>query len=160
MSRQSALISTRLTAFGFLRLSAFYGKTDIEQGKATLRRAIEIGCTTFNTADVYGSGANEELIGSVLAEGDNRSKVFLITKFGGRIENGKMTISGSKEYAAQAIDASIKRLGTKPDAWILHRIDKSTPIEESVQAMEDARKAGKTRYIGLSEVCPGSRSSV
>ncbi|KAL8278863.1 hypothetical protein RQP46_008734 [Phenoliferia psychrophenolica] len=150
--------------FGAMGLSAFYGETDLEQSKATLRKTLEIGCTVWNTADMYGKGANEELIGSVLSEpGVDRSKVFLITKFGNRwtdIEKsgklggtlGGFVVDGSKEYAAEAIDASIKRMnGITPDVWVVHRIDKTVPIEETVLAMEEARKAGKTKYIGLSE---------
>ena len=103
---------------------------------------------------MYANGANEELIGSVLAEGDNRSKVFVITKFGQRWGEGidGYKCDGPASYTTAAIDASIKRLGFAPDAWALHRIDKTVPIEETVKAMDDARKAGKTTYIGLSEV--------
>lgn len=96
---------------------------------------------------MYGQGHNEELIGSVLKEPGMRDKVFLVTKFG----NTPDGVNGSKEYTAEAIDNSIRRLGTKPDAWILHRISKMHPIEETVTAMEKARQEGKCKYIGLSE---------
>lgn len=98
----------------------------------------------------YGQGHNEELIGEVLKEPGNREKVFLVTKFG----NTPKGVNGTPEYVKEAIDNSIKRLGTKPDAWILHRIDKKTPIENTVTAMEEQRKLGKCKYIGLSE-CSG-----
>ncbi|ORY73847.1 NADP-dependent oxidoreductase domain-containing protein [Leucosporidium creatinivorum] len=141
--------------FGAMGLSEFYGVApDVEKSKATLKKALEIGCTTFNTADIYGKGHNEELIGSFLAENPGaRESIFLITKWGfkwGPDVQG-FAFDGSQEYAAKAIDASIKRLGVTPDAWLVHRVDKTIPIEESVQAMEDARKAGKTKYIGISE---------
>ncbi|KAK4699277.1 tubulin alpha, partial [Phenoliferia sp. Uapishka_3] len=167
--------------FGAMGMSVFYGAQDEEISSKTLRKAIDIvssghprfeahatgvptdhatpsqGCTVWNTSDVYGFGANERLIGSVLKEGDNRSKVFVITKFGNPWEtdaDGKTTQqapNGSKEYAAKAIDASIERLGSAPDAWICHRMDMTVPIEETAQAMEDARQAGKCKFVGLSE---------
>ncbi|GAA6061884.1 hypothetical protein JCM10212_000525 [Sporobolomyces blumeae] len=147
--------------FGAMGLSAWYGPTNEDQSKATLRKAIEIGCTVWNTADVYGNGHNEKIIGQVLREGDNRKRVFLITKFGilfdenpteGGPAPGRRGISGTPDYAIEAIDKSIKRLGgIYPDAWILHRIDKATPIEETVRAMDAIRKEGKCKYIGLSE---------
>lgn len=140
--------------FGAMGLSAFYGPTGTdEQGKTVLRKAIETGCTFWNTADMYGNGHNEKIIGEVLREGDNREKVFLVTKFGNRWDQPEgMTVDGSPEYAIKALHDSIERMGgIYPDAWILHRIDKKTPIEESVRAMDALRKEGKTKYIGLSE---------
>lgn len=108
----------------------------------------------LDSADVYGRGHNEKIIGEVLREGDNRSKVFLITKFGVRWDLPQgVTIDGSPAYAKKAIQDSIDRMGgVHPDVWILHRIDKNTPIEESVKAMDALRKEGKCKYIGLSEV--------
>ncbi|KAI5475326.1 hypothetical protein MNV49_001630 [Pseudohyphozyma bogoriensis] len=142
-------------AYGAMGLSVAYAPNpaDVETYKDTLRKSVEVGCTVWNTADLYGFGANEELLGSILREGDNRSKVFLVTKFGGRWdgEGKNLRIDGTAEYAAKALEASIARLGSAPDAWALHRVDKKTPIEESVRAMEAARKAGKTRFIGVSE---------
>ncbi|KAL8277541.1 hypothetical protein RQP46_010096 [Phenoliferia psychrophenolica] len=135
--------------FGAMGLSTYYGdRPDEEISKATLRKAIDLGCTVWNTSDAYANGINESLLGSVLKEGDNRSKVFLITKFGNRVGR---SCDGSKEWAATAIDLSIERLGSAPDAWVCHRMDFTVPIEETVQAMEDARQAGKCSYIGLSE---------
>jgi len=112
----------------------------------------------FRTRTDYSSlqriGHNEKIIGEVLREGDNRSKVFLVTKFGNKWDESKMySVDGSPEWAIKAMDNSIERLGgLYPDAWILHRIDKKTPIEESVRAMDAIRKEGKCKYIGLSEV--------
>ncbi|GAA6014405.1 hypothetical protein JCM11491_007042 [Sporobolomyces phaffii] len=134
--------------FGAMGLSAYYGPTGTDdESKAVLRKALEIG------ADVYGFGHNERIIGQVLREGENRSKVFLVTKFGNRwdLPQGLVT-DGSPEYARAAIAASIERLGgVYPDAWILHRVDKKTPIEETVRAMDAIRQEGKCKYIGLSE---------
>ncbi|BGP30399.1 hypothetical protein JCM10296v2_002153 [Rhodotorula toruloides] len=84
------------------------------------------------------------------AMGDNRAKVIVTTKWGVRWENGAMVVDGSPEYARQCIDQSIENLGSVPDMWLLHRIDKKIPVEESVKAMEEARQAGKCKYIGLS----------
>lgn len=120
--------------FGAMGLSIAYGTPNEEQSKNTLRKAIEIGCTFWNTADWYGHGKNEVLIGSVLKEGDNRSTVFLVTKFGFTWNGDEDTgINGSPEYTAKAIDASIERLGFTPDAWALHRVDKNVPIEETIR---------------------------
>ncbi|KAL8279700.1 hypothetical protein RQP46_008013 [Phenoliferia psychrophenolica] len=138
-------------------LSAYYGPTDDEQSKITLRKALEIGCTVWNSADMYAKGANEILLGEVLKEPGVREKVFLITKWGNRwtgLENttklGGATAAVS--IPSSSIDASIARMqGITPDAWINHRVDKSVPIEETVGAMEKARKEGKCKYIGLSE---------
>jgi len=141
--------------YGAMGLSAFYGPTGTdEEGKDVLRSAIETGCTFWNTADMYGMGHNEKIIGEVLREGENRSKVFLVTKFGNTWnESHEFTgVDGSPEYAIKAMNDSIERMGgIYPDAWILHRIDKKTPIEESVRAMDAIRKEGKCKYIGLSE---------
>ncbi|KAK4704947.1 hypothetical protein P7C70_g1253, partial [Phenoliferia sp. Uapishka_3] len=144
--------------FGAMGLSAFYGPTDLEQSKKTLRKAIEIGCTFWNTADMYGKGANEELIGSPrisltllnYRSGNRWTDIEKTGKSRGTI--AAFVIDGSPEYAAEAIDSSIARMGgIKPDAWIVHRIDKDVAIEETVKAMDKERKAGKCKYIGLSE---------
>ncbi|KAK4049844.1 hypothetical protein OIV83_003900 [Microbotryomycetes sp. JL201] len=139
--------------YGAMGLSAFYGTTDREEAKKTLRKAIDLGVSIWNTADMYGKGENEKLIGEVLANKEDRDKIFLISKWGNKWGEGIefFKVDGSPEYFKKAIDASIERLGFTPDAYLLHRIDKDVPVEESVQAMEAARSAGKTKYIGLSE---------
>ncbi|KDE05405.1 aldo/keto reductase [Microbotryum lychnidis-dioicae p1A1 Lamole] len=141
--------------FGAMGLSAFYGKTNFEEAQHTLRAAIKSGCTVWNTADVYGFGKNEELISSILAsDPELRKKVFLVSKWGlrwGSSIPGGFKVDGSPEYFEQAIEASIKRLGFTPDAYLLHRVDSQTDIEESIRAMDKARKAGKFKYLGVSE---------
>ncbi|BGP39374.1 hypothetical protein JCM10449v2_003312 [Rhodotorula kratochvilovae] len=139
--------------FGAMGMSAFYGARDDEQSKHALRKAIEIGCTCWDTAHMYGRGANERLLGEVLREGDNRKKVFLISKFGIEITpDGKAVADGSPENVIRAIDTTIKDLGgLYPDAYLLHRMDKKTPIEETVRVLDAIRNEGKTKYIGLSE---------
>lgn len=103
---------------------------------------------------LFSNGANELLIGSVAKEGNNREKMFIITKFANRWTEGQpgWVVDGSPEYVRKAIDASIERLGSAPDAWAMHRIDPKVPIEETVTAMEEARQAGKCKFLGLSEV--------
>ncbi|GAA5829803.1 hypothetical protein JCM11251_007884 [Rhodosporidiobolus azoricus] len=140
--------------FGAMGMSAYYGPTDDEQSKATLRKAIEIGCTTWDTADMYGLGHNEKIIGEVLREGDNREKVFLVDKFGNRFskETGGWVVDGSAAYVREAFKKSVEALGgLYPDAWLLHRVDKKTPIEETVRAMDSLCKEGKVKFLGLSE---------
>ncbi|KAK4049846.1 hypothetical protein OIV83_003902 [Microbotryomycetes sp. JL201] len=136
--------------YGAMGLSSFYGTIDREKAKETLRHAIESGVTIWNTASMYGEGDNERLIGEVLANAEEREKIFVISKWGITWEDG-YNVDGSPEYFHQAINASIQRLGFTPDAYLLHRMDKTRPIEDSVRAMDEARQAGKTRFIGLSE---------
>ncbi|CEQ43012.1 SPOSA6832_04900 [Sporobolomyces salmonicolor] len=102
---------------------------------------------------MYGNGHNEKIIGEVLREGKNRDAVFLVNKFGNRWGKGDgYAVDGSPAYVKQAFAASTERLGgLYPDAWILHRVDKNTPIEETVKAMDELRQEGKFKYIGLSE---------
>ncbi|EJC99318.1 oxidoreductase [Fomitiporia mediterranea MF3/22] len=141
--------------YGGMSLSNMYGTANDEDSKALLRRAIKIGLTFWDTADVYGSGHNEELIGSVLAEGDNRAKVFLATKFSRELDpvTNKPTgrIRGDAAYIRQAIEASIKRLGTTPDLYNQHRVDPNASLEETYGTLEELRKEGKFKYIGISE---------
>lgn len=135
-------------------MSFAYGEGDDEQSKETLRKAIEMGCTVWDTADMYGRGHNEQIIGEVLREGENRKKVFLIDKFGNRWDDEKKSfyVDGSPDWTIEALDQSIKHLGgLYPDAYLLHRVDKKTPIEQTVRALDALRKEGKTKYIGLSE---------
>ncbi|GAA5847730.1 hypothetical protein JCM9279_005003 [Rhodotorula babjevae] len=147
--------STTLPAIGLgcMGMSAFYGETDDEKSKETLRKAIEIGCAIWDSARMYGQGHNEQLIGDVLREGDNRKKVFLISKFGIEInDKGELEADGSPENVIRSINRCIESLGGLfPDAYLQHRVDKKTPIEETVRALDAVRKEGKTKFIGLSE---------
>ncbi|KAH8914990.1 Aldo/keto reductase, partial [Atractiella rhizophila] len=135
-------------------MSAYYGERDDERSKHVLRKAIELGCTFWDTAGIFGQGHNEKLFGEVLAEGDNRSKVFLATKFGNdwnRETGERAGVNGSADYVRKAITESIERLGTNPDLVYLHRVDPNVPIEETIGAMDELRKQGKFKYIGISE---------
>src|SRR3954466_7777971 len=137
---------------GCMGMSEFYGAGDEQESIATIHRSIELGCTFLDTADIYGSGKNEELVGRAIK--DRRQKVVLATKFGNvRAPNGEfLGVKGTPEYVKQACDASLKRLGTDViDLYYQHRVDKTVPIEDTVGAMAELVKAGKVRYLGLSE---------
>jgi len=138
---------------GTMGMSEFYGETNEEQSINTIHMAIELGVDFFDTADMYGCGRNEELLGKALKGKFN--KVILATKFAVmRGPNGEFTgINCKPEYVKQACEASLKRLGTDTiDLYYCHRIDPETPIEETVGAMAELVKEGKVRYLGLSEV--------
>jgi aryl-alcohol dehydrogenase-like predicted oxidoreductase len=138
---------------GTMGMSEFYGKTDEKQSIQTIHKAIELGVDFFDTADMYGSGHNEELLGRALK--GKFDKVTLATKFANmRGPNGEfLGVNGKPEYVKQACEASLKRLGIDTiDLYYYHRVDPKTPIEETVGAMAELVKEGKVRYLGLSEV--------
>ncbi len=144
-------ISVSAMGLGCMGMSQSYGVRDDEESMRTIRRALDLGMTFFDTADVYGDGHNETLLGRAL--GDRRREIVLATKCGLRIEAGApIAVNGRPDYILQACDASLSRLGTDViDLYYLHRIDPNVPVEDSVGAMASLVGAGKVRYIGLSE---------
>jgi aryl-alcohol dehydrogenase-like predicted oxidoreductase len=137
---------------GCMGMSEFYGTAEEEDALATIDRALELGITFFDTADMYGPFTNEQLVGRALA--GRRDEVVLATKFGNvRGENGeRLGIRGDAAYVRSACEASLERLGVDHiDLYYQHRVDTSTPIEETVGAMKELVEAGKVRHLGLSE---------
>lgn len=138
---------------GCMGMSEFYGAADEAESSATLHHALDRGVTFLDTADIYGFGRNEELIGRAL--GARRREIFLATKFGIQRSSSDPTVrgfSGKPDYVRSACEASLRRLGTDViDLYYLHRVDPATPIEDTVGAMAELVRAGKVRYLGLSE---------
>ena len=148
-------LETSALGLGCMGMSEFYGPSDEAGSLATIDRALELGVDLLDTADMYGRGENERLVGR--ATGERREDVVLATKFG--IVRGDeptdRSVSGRPEYVHEAIDASLGRLGTDHiDLLYQHRVDPEVPIEETVGAMGEAVAAGKVRYLGLSEAAP------
>jgi aryl-alcohol dehydrogenase-like predicted oxidoreductase len=140
---------------GCMGMSEFYGATDEQESIATIHHALDRGVTFLDTADMYGSGANEELVGKAIR--GRRGEVYLATKFGNvRGPNGEFGgVRGDPDYVRQACDASLKRLGVEQiDLYYQHRVDVNVPIEETVGAMSELVEAGKVRFLGLSEAAP------
>jgi aryl-alcohol dehydrogenase-like predicted oxidoreductase len=138
---------------GCMGMSGVYGAADEAEAIATIHKSIDLGCTFLDTADAYGAGHNETLVGKAIK--NHRDKVIIATKFGlGNIHKGgeNIPVQGSPEYVRSACEASLKRLGVETiDLYYQHRVDPTTPIEDTIGAMAELVQAGKVRFLGLSE---------
>jgi aryl-alcohol dehydrogenase-like predicted oxidoreductase len=155
LGRQGLEVSA--LGLGCLGMSDFYAGRDEAESVATLNLALDRGITLFDTADMYGSGANEELVGRIVRE--RRDRVVVATKFGMvRGQDGRWrAVCGRPDYVRQACDASLRRTGLDViDLYYQHRVDPEVPIEETVGAMAQLVASGKVRYLGLSEAAPAT----
>lgn len=156
LGKNGPLISA--LGLGCMGMSEFYGATDDAESVATIHCALDLGINFLDTADMYGPHRNEELVGKAIRS--RRDEVVLATKFGLVRDPANMMvrgINGRPEYVKQACDASLKRLGVEIiDLYYQHRVDPAVPIEETVGAMADLVRAGKVRYLGLSEAGPAT----
>jgi aryl-alcohol dehydrogenase-like predicted oxidoreductase len=153
---KSGLMVSRM-GLGCMGMSEFYGPGDEGESIRTIHRALALGINFLDTADIYGLGRNEELVGKALR--DRRHQAILATKFGNvRGKDGSWQgVNGKPEYARSCCEASLRRLGVDViDLYYQHRVDPETPIEETVGAMADLVRQGKVRYLGLSEAAPAT----
>jgi aryl-alcohol dehydrogenase-like predicted oxidoreductase len=156
-SRKLGNLTVSELGLGCMGMSEFYGQGDDEESIAVIHRALDLGCTFLDTADMYGPFANERLVGRAIT--GRRDEVVLATKFGNerREDGSRVGINGRPEYVRAACDASLGRLGVEViDLYYQHRVDTSVPIEETVGAMAELVTAGKVRHLGLSEAGPAT----
>jgi len=141
---------------GCMGMSQSYGPGDDQESVATIHRALDLGMTFLDTADVYGPFTNERLVGKAIA--GRRDEVVLATKFGNqRLADGSRVVNGDPDYVRQACDASLERLGVDHiDLYYQHRVDRSVPAEETWGALAELVQAGKVRYLGISEAAPAT----
>ncbi|MBD2114122.1 MULTISPECIES: aldo/keto reductase [Cyanophyceae] len=154
-TRKLGQLEVSAIGLGCMGMSEFYGDRDEAEAIATLHRALELGVTLLDTADMYGPFTNEELVGRAIR--DRRDQVVLATKFGNvrTAEGGWGGVSGKPDYVKQCCDDSLRRLGVEViDLYYQHRVDPTVPIEDTIGAMVELVQAGKVRYLGMSEAAP------
>ena len=149
-------LQTFAVGLGCMGMSEFYGPSDEKQSVATIHRALELGITMLDTADMYGPFTNEELVGKALT--GRRDQFVIATKFGFVLQaDGSQAISGRPDHVHRACEASLRRLDVDTiDLYYQHRVDRTVPIEETVGAMAELVQAGQVRFLGLSEAGPGT----
>lgn len=148
--RTLGTLTTSALGLGCMGMSEFYGPGDDAESVATIRRALDLGVTFLDTADMYGPFTNEQLVGRAIA--GRRDEVTLATKFGIQREGGTRSINGHPDYVRAALDASLARLGVDHiDLYYQHRVDDRVPIEDTWGALSEAVAAGKVRHLGISE---------
>src|SRR4051795_5188070 len=153
LGRQGPTVSA--LGLGCMGMSEFYGSADEDEATAVIHRALDLGCTFLDTADMYGPFTNEQLVGKAIA--GRRDEVLLATKFGNerRPDGSRVGVNGKPDYVRAACDASLQRLGVDViDLYYQHRVDPTVPIEETVGAMASLVEAGKVRHLGMSEAAP------
>ena len=151
--RNLGTLSVSALGLGCMGMSEFYGKGDETESLATITAALDAGCTFLDTADMYGPFTNEQLVGKAIA--GRRDEVVLATKFGIDRADGGRSITGKPDYVRKACDASLQRLGIDViDLYYQHRVDPTTPVEETWGALSELVSAGKVRHLGISEAAP------